>query len=75
MTCDGWSFQEGEAAVKLVDNGDKVALLIAGTSADDTRRAAKALANYGDYSFTGTEALVTGTSLTDIDVSEATAEE
>ncbi|MSR86361.1 hypothetical protein EXS74_03115 [Candidatus Woesearchaeota archaeon] len=68
-SCDGWSFEEGEAVVKLVANGEKVAMLVAGTTADDTRRAAKAVANYEDYTFSGTEALVSGTSDTDIDVS------
>ncbi|MDP3919139.1 MAG: S-layer protein, partial [Nanoarchaeota archaeon] len=75
MTCDGWSFESGEAVVKLVDNGDKVALLVAGTSADDTRRAAKALAGYADYSLSGTEVLVSGTSLTDINIGEVVAAE
>ena len=70
-TCDGWSFQEGEAVVKLADNGDKVAMLVAGTTADDTRRAAKAIASYSDYDFSGTEAMVSGTSLTDISVSSS----
>ncbi len=74
-TCDGWSFEEGEAVVKLVDNGEKVALLVAGTSADDTRRASKAIASYTDYEFSGTEALVSGTSLTDIDVSAVSSSE
>lgn len=72
-TCDGWSFEDGEAVVKMADNGDKVAMLVAGTSADDTRRASKAIANYADYEFSGTEALVSGTSLTDIDVSAVVA--
>ena len=75
---DGWSFEEGEAVIKLVDNGDKVALLVAGTSADDTRRAATALANYGSYDLSGTEVMVSGTSDTDITigaVEEAAAEE
>ena len=67
-TCDGWSFQEGEAVVKLVDNGDKVAMLVAGTTADDTRRAAKAVADYASYDFSGSEVMVSGTSDTDIDV-------
>jgi hypothetical protein len=67
-TCDGWSFEEGEAVIKLVDNGDKVALLVAGTSADDTRRAATALADYASYELTGTEVMVSGTSMTDITI-------
>lgn len=73
LTCDGWAYESGEAVVKLVDNGDRVALLVAGTDADDTRRAAKALASYDEYTFSGSEAMVSGTSLTDINV-EAVAE-
>ncbi|MBI5872006.1 hypothetical protein HZB88_02885 [archaeon] len=72
LTCDGWAYSEGEALVKLAENGDKVALLISGTTGDDTTRAAVALANYEDYGFEDTEALVKGTSLTDITVEKVT---
>jgi len=72
MTCDGWAFQEGEAVVKVIDNGDNVAMLVAGTTGDDTRRAALAVKNYADYEFSGSEVVVSGTSLTDINV-EASA--
>ncbi|MBI4448390.1 hypothetical protein HY643_05405 [Candidatus Woesearchaeota archaeon] len=65
-TCSGWAFKTGEAVVKLVANGDHVAMLVAGTTADDTRRAAKAVANYDSYKFKGTEKVVKGTSATDI---------
>ena len=70
VTCRGWSLKEGEAMIKLVENGDKVALIVAGSEALDTRRAAKALANYKDYAtkFKGTEVLVKGTTLSDITV-------
>lgn len=68
VTCDGWDFAEGEAVIKLAQNGDKVAMLVAGTSALDTRRAAKVVANYADYSLSGTEKLVKGTTLSDITV-------
>ncbi|MEK6940727.1 MAG: hypothetical protein AABW49_02405 [Nanoarchaeota archaeon] len=68
VTCAGWSMSEGEALVKLINNGDKVALLVAGTLADDTRRAAKALANFQDYAFETTEVVVRGTSFSDITV-------
>jgi hypothetical protein len=67
-TCDGWAYANGEAILELADNGDKVALLVAGTSADDTRRAAKALAAYDEYDMSGSSAMVTGSSLTDISV-------
>jgi len=68
LTCDGWSFETGEAVVKLAENGNKVAMVVAGTDAADTRRASKAVASYSDYAFSGTEALVTGTSDEDIEV-------
>lgn len=68
VTCDGWDLAEGEAIVKLAANGEKVAMLVAGTEALDTRRAAKVVANYGDYKLAGTEKLVKGTTLSDITV-------
>lgn len=68
VTCEGWDLKEGEAMIKLVDNGDKVAMLVAGTEALDTRRAAKVVANYKDYTLSGAEQLVRGTTLTDITV-------
>jgi hypothetical protein len=68
VTCAGWSLKPGEGIIKLAANGNKVALLVAGTDALDTRRAAKVVANYKDYTLSGAEALVKGTSLTDITV-------
>ena len=68
MTCEGWAYAEGEAVIKLAENGDNVALLVAGTSGEDTRRAAKALLSYSDYDFSGSEVIVSGTSLEDINV-------
>jgi hypothetical protein len=71
-------FVEGKGMVKLYDSADgmatgKVALLVAGYSAADTRRAAIVVANYKDYAakFMGKELTVTGTSLTDISVAAA----
>ncbi len=43
-------------------------MLVAGTVADDTRRAAKAIASYADYDFAGTEVMVSGSSFEDITV-------
>jgi len=69
-SCEDWSLQIGEGILKLAANGDKVAILVAGTNALDTRRVAKVLANYPDYAdkFVGTELKVVGTSLTDISI-------
>ncbi len=64
-------FEEGKAIIKLFnhDNG-KVALLVAGYSAMDTRRAAMVLADYKDYAsnLKGTEVVVSGTDLTNINI-------
>ena len=62
------TYSPGEAIIRLVENGNKVAMVVAGYNALDTRRAAKVVANYGDYELTGAEALVKGTTLTDITV-------
>ncbi|MBS3095530.1 hypothetical protein J4231_02530, partial [Candidatus Woesearchaeota archaeon] len=68
ITSAGWSFKDGEAVIKLANNGDKVAMLVAGTQALDTQRAAKVVANYKNYKLENTEVLVTGTTLSDITV-------
>jgi len=65
ISCEDWNLTVGEALVKLAENGENVAMLVAGTSAMDTRRAAKAVASYMDYSFSGVESLVKGTGLDD----------
>jgi len=68
-------FEEGKAMVKLYDTGaGKVAMLVAGMSALDTRRATRVVANSGDYALSGDEVEVTGTSLTDIAVKAVTSE-
>ena len=64
-------FEPGKAMVKLFENGNKVALLVAGYSSDDTRRAARVLANHADYDLSGDEVVISGTSMTDIRVSAA----
>ncbi|MGM5488802.1 MAG: hypothetical protein ACQESG_07685, partial [Nanobdellota archaeon] len=70
-------YEEGKAFVKLYENGDKVAMLVAGATDLDTRRAARVVANYGEYQdqFDGKEeVVVTGqsTSFTDTVVSGPT---
>ena len=62
-------FVDGEAVLKLWEHSNgNVALLVAGFSALDTRRAARVLANYKDYSgaLKGKEVKVKGTTLSDI---------
>ena len=52
-------FTDGEAMVKLYENGGNTALLVAGSTADDTRTAAKLVANGGITSVDGMEAVIT----------------
>ena len=53
----------GEAVLSLKDNGDKVALIVAGWEGTDTQRAAAVLKNYEAYKgkLTGAEVKVSGT--------------
>jgi hypothetical protein len=70
-------FEMGKAMIKLFeqDNGN-VALLVAGYSAMDTRRASRVVANHDQYTnFAGAELEVTGTSLSDIQVGVPTPAE
>ena len=62
------TYEAGEAVIKLVENGERVAMVVAGYNAMDTRRGSKVIANYKDYSLSGSEALVRGTTLTDMTV-------
>lgn len=63
-------FTEGKAMIKLYQNGDNVALLVAGYSAADTLRAAQVVANNGLFAaeLKGTEVEVSGTSFADVTV-------
>jgi hypothetical protein len=69
-------FEDGKAMVKLFEHSNgKVALLVAGYSAMDTRRASRVVARYDSYTnFKGTELEVTGTSLSDIRVGAPTTQ-
>jgi hypothetical protein len=54
---------EGDAIIKLVNNGNNVAMIVYGWEKDDTKRAAKVLESYSAYAdLTGEEVSVTGTS-------------
>ena len=53
VSCDAWSYGPGEAVLQMVENGDNVALMVAGTDGADTRRAAAELADYADNDFSG----------------------
>jgi len=54
------SLKQGEGMIKLFENYGYVQMLVTGYSAEDTRKAAKVLQNYKDYSLSGTEVIVTG---------------
>jgi hypothetical protein len=64
-------FEEGKAMIKLYNTGaGKVAMLVAGATAMDTRRASRVVANSADYALSGDEVEVTGTSLTNVQVTK-----
>lgn len=46
IDCNSWSYKTGEALIQISGSN----LIVAGTTPDDTRRAAKIIANYKDYS-------------------------
>ena len=72
-----WAYRPGEAIIEMKDNGANVAMVVAGTDAVDTRRAARVLRDYGIWqsrgSLAGRVVKVTGTSaaFTDTVVSPA----
>ncbi|MBI5388782.1 hypothetical protein HZB01_00205 [Candidatus Woesearchaeota archaeon] len=51
-------FEEGKAVIKLKQFGDNVAMLVAGYTATDTRRASLVLAEYDQYALSGAEVSV-----------------
>jgi len=71
---DIWTFKPGEAIIELKANGAHISMIVAGTTAVDTRRACRVLRDYSKYDLKGTSVKVTGTSdkLTDIIVSSGT---
>lgn len=46
LSCEDWPYKKGEAVVRVIGND----LVIAGTTIDDTRRAAKIISNYKKFS-------------------------
>lgn len=69
-SCEKWHFNEGQAIMKLTNKFEKAAMIVSGTIELDTRRAAKVLQKYKDYSLKGQEVCVSGSSLQDINVKE-----
>jgi hypothetical protein len=62
-------FESGKAMLKLVETGDKVALVVAGGTGEDTWRASKILQNYDKYTLTGKQMVATTVSETGLAVS------
>lgn len=65
-SCQGWTAKPGEAIVQLAENGENVAMLVAGTDAADTRAAAKIVSNYENYAddLKGMKVMVSGGKVT-----------
>lgn len=62
-------FEIGKAFIKLYEfDNDKFSILIAGTTALDTRRATYVLSYYDDYDLEGSERIVSGLSTSDIKI-------
>jgi hypothetical protein len=66
----GQDFNPGEARIVLYDTGDTVAMVVAGFSGDDTRRAGKVLAQTSRYDLSGSEVTVAGTTFLDMEVTK-----
>ena len=60
-------FNEGEARVALYDVGSKVAMVVAGYSGDDTRRAGKVIASRASE-LSGSEVVVQGTTVNNAEI-------
>jgi len=62
-------FEQGKGIIKLYEfqNG-KIALLVAGTTALDTRRVTTVLSNYKDYQLTGKEMVISEINLNHVNV-------
>ena len=60
----GAGFEEGVGRIVLKESNGKVAMVVAGMTALDTTRATRVLKNYKDYTLSGDEVEVLGTSST-----------
>ena len=68
FNCDDWQYGEGYGTIEVVQNEDRYAIIIAGTTGEDIRRTSKVLLNKEYYQISGTKVLVTGENLEDINV-------
>lgn len=74
---ENFPVQEGQGIIKMVEQGQKVATIVAGFSAPDTRKAAQILANYEDYvdDLLGKdEVIVSGNQIMSVEVIEDSGE-
>jgi len=68
--------QENTGMLKLVEQANgNVAIIVAGWEAIDTQRACRVVAEIDNYDLTGNEMVVTGTSLTNLDINEPNVSE
>ncbi len=65
-------FEPGKAIIRAWDQGDTVAILVAGYSAQDTQGATRVLAQYEDYGLSGSEVEVVVADLNSITVQAPT---
>jgi len=52
--CNNWPLKAGEAMIKYAINGQNIALLVAGTTANDTKMATEFLKSFDQYNIKGT---------------------
>lgn len=63
LYCESWGYKENEGIIRVLENGNKAAIIVAGTTGLDTRRCAKALTT---KKLKGNQVVVKGGSLEDI---------
>lgn len=68
--CMDMGIKSGQALIKLFENGNYVALVVAGQDAMDTRLAAQIVANWEDYDLSGNEMIATTVSESSLSVKE-----
>lgn len=68
--CTKMGIKSGQALIKLFENGEYVALVVAGQDAMDTRLASEILANWEDYDLSGDEIVATTVSHSSLEVEE-----
>jgi hypothetical protein len=62
ISCTDWNYNNGEGTLRLVENGQNVALIISGTTTDDTIRITDILNDLGTYTLCGNSMKISETS-------------